>query len=99
MSSVWDGVDLAVIRDVTQDHSRTLVLTLDRNLFGGQSLLFVATTDPFNPRRKPIPVLPGPLIGSDHAAMLRAVADVLDGTIQSLPVSTPESTDATGGAA
>lgn len=92
MTSAWEGVDLAVVREAAADNSRQIQLQLGRNLFGGQHLIYVQTTDPFNPRRKPQPVLPGPLVAADRqtwADMLRILADVLDGTVASLVATDP----------
>lgn len=87
--SAWDGVNLSVIREAANDPLRTLVLTLGTNLFGGQQMIYVETIDPINPRRKPVRVVPGPLFppdGEGWPAMLRMLADIIDGTVECEPI-------------
>lgn len=87
--SAWEGVDLAAVREAVQSRQGLVQLELETDLFGGPALMRVAVSDPRNPRRKPKPLFPGPLIADSHAALLRAIADVLDGTIESLVVTDP----------
>ena len=88
MASAFAGVDLAVVREAVFGEG-IVRLELDFNLFGGQALVYVYVTDPAFPRRKPKMVLPGPLVGDDHSTLLRALADILDETIESLVVTDP----------
>jgi hypothetical protein len=88
--TAWDDIDLAVVREAAADPlNRQVRLTLGQNLLGGQALLYVETIDVHAPRRRPTKVFPGPLVADSHADLLRALADVLDGTIGSLVVTDP----------
>lgn len=92
--SAWTGVDLAVVREAVHARDGRLVsFELDRNFLGDQALLRVTVADPQHPRRKPTKLLPGPLVGESHATLLRALADVIDGTIDSLVVTDPRDED------
>jgi hypothetical protein len=87
--SAWAGVDLAVVREAVAAGDSVVRFELSRNWLGGQALINVTAADPVNPRRKPRKVLPGPLVGDDFASLLRTLADVMDGTIESLVVTDP----------
>lgn len=84
----WEGVDLAAIREAVNARQGLVRLELDRNWLGG-ALIRVDVTDPINPRRKAQPLFPGPLVADSHADLLRAIADILDGSIESLTVTDP----------
>lgn len=89
--SAWHGVSLDVIREAAEDPSRNLLLTLGTNLFGGQKLVYVETVDPFYPRRKPLRVVPGPLLppdGEGWPSLLRMLADIIEGTVECAPIET-----------
>lgn len=100
--SAWAGVDIAAeIRKAAAEPGRTLRLVLSRSVIlpatgGAQAapLVYVESIDAGSPRKAGLRVLPGPLLpaaGGSHAEVLRAIADVLDGTIDRLsPVVVPE---------
>jgi hypothetical protein len=87
--SAWDGLSLDVIREAAEDPSKNLLLTLGTNLFGGQKMVYVETIDPLNPRRKPVRVVPGPLLppdGEGWPSLLRMLADIIEGTVECPPI-------------
>jgi len=87
--SAWDGVSLDVVREEAEDPKRNLLLTLATNLFTGYPLLYVESIDPQFPRRKPVRVLPGPVLppdGEGWPALLRMLADIIEGTAECTPV-------------
>lgn len=88
--TAWAGVDLAVIRGAAEDTlNKPLRITLTRAFGGRDMLAYVESEDAHAARRKPVRVLPGPLVSDSHATLLRAIADVLDGTVESLVVTDP----------
>lgn len=64
---------------------RTLVIEIERNVFGGQSIMRLLSKDPFNPRRKPTNLLRAagvadvllPNEGETAADMLDMLAEAL----------------------
>lgn len=89
--SAWEGVDLAVVREAAAGDllKEPIRLTLG-NAFGGSKVVYVEReTRTASGRTKVVRIVPGPLVADDHATILRTLADLLDGTVDSLTVTDP----------